>query len=91
MVCAGCNLRGLCAAGMANNNYVLKFPPGSSAQQKARAAEKALKALPEALQRAQTAEAALKEMTDRTSSSPSGKAPPPQSPPRRISSSTTSR
>ena len=32
----GCNLRGLCAGGMANNNYVVTFPAGASAHQKAR-------------------------------------------------------
>jgi len=32
----GCNCRGLCAAGMANNNYVVKFPQAASAAQKAR-------------------------------------------------------
>ena len=30
------NLLGVCAAGMANNNYVVKFPRGASAAQKAR-------------------------------------------------------
>ena len=31
-----CNLRGVCGAGMANSNYVVKFPRGASAAQKAR-------------------------------------------------------
>ena len=32
----GCNCRGLCSAGMANNNYVVRFPPQATAAQKAR-------------------------------------------------------
>lgn len=32
----GCNVRGICCAGSANNNYAVVFPPHASAEQKAR-------------------------------------------------------
>jgi len=32
----GCNVRGICCAGNANNNYAVVFPPQSTAEQKAR-------------------------------------------------------
>ena len=32
----GCNVRGLCCAGNANNNYAVVFPPSATPEQKAR-------------------------------------------------------